>query len=103
MHRESKKISRVELYEQVWTVPMARLAKDYGLSDVGLAKICKKERIPRPPRGYWARKETGLEPRKIPLPPGDRDRVIEINPSSGLQTKPQGTVPQELLTLSIKG
>ena len=39
MDRESKKISRTELYEQVWTVPMARLAKDYGLSDVGLAKI----------------------------------------------------------------
>jgi len=41
MDRESKKISRAELYEQVWTVPMTRLAKDYGLSDVGLAKICK--------------------------------------------------------------
>ena len=80
MDRESKKISRAELYEQVWTVPMARLAKDYGLSDVGLAKICKKERIPRPPRGYWARKAGGYNVKQLPLPKGE-DVIIEITPN----------------------
>jgi hypothetical protein len=34
----AKKVSWRELYEQVWAVPMARLAKEYGLSDSGLAK-----------------------------------------------------------------
>jgi hypothetical protein len=43
----------------VWKTPITRLAKEYGLSDVGLAKICKKHDIPRPPRGYWAKKEGG--------------------------------------------
>jgi hypothetical protein len=38
MEDGSKKVSRRELYEQVWAVPMARLAKEYGLSDSGLAK-----------------------------------------------------------------
>ncbi len=41
------KIIRHELYEQVWTLPMSRLAKQYGLSDVGLAKICKRHNIVR--------------------------------------------------------
>ncbi len=38
---------------------MARLAKDFGLSDVGLSKICDRHRVPTPPRGYWAKKEAG--------------------------------------------
>lgn len=81
MDRESKMISRAELYNQVWEIPMMNLAKQYGLSDVGLAKICKKHNIPRPPRGYWMKLEAGMEPRKIPLPHGDPDMIIEITPS----------------------
>lgn len=42
MAREKKTVTREQLYEQVWEMPMSQLAKEYGLSDVGLAKICKK-------------------------------------------------------------
>src|SRR5208337_2792418 len=42
-------LSREELYERVWSEPMRTIAPEFGLSDVGLAKICKKHRIPRPP------------------------------------------------------
>ena len=49
-------INRKELYKKVWEMPITQLSKEYGLSDVGLAKICKKHNVPRPPRGYWARK-----------------------------------------------
>lgn len=52
-------IDRKELYKKVWETPITQLAREYGLSDVGFAKICKKYNIPRPPRGYWARKEAG--------------------------------------------
>jgi hypothetical protein len=78
MDRKSTTISRSELYEQVWTVPMARLARSYGLSDVGLAKICKKNAIPRPGRGYWARKEAGQKLQRTPLPKKEIDGSIEI-------------------------
>jgi len=44
---------REMLYQEVWTEPMFQLAKKYGLSDVGLAKICRKLKIPRADRGYW--------------------------------------------------
>ena len=52
-------VSRETLYEQVWSTPMTKLAKEYGISDVALAKICKKLNVPYPGRGYWRRKETG--------------------------------------------
>ena len=40
--------NRERLYEEVWSEPVIVVAKRYGLSDVGLAKICKKLDIPRP-------------------------------------------------------
>lgn len=46
---------------------MRKLAKTYGLSDVGLAKVCTKHDIPRPPRGYWAQKQLGYSPEQTPL------------------------------------
>jgi len=47
------------LYDTVWREPMTKVAKAYGISDVGLKKICTKHGIPVPGRGYWARVEAG--------------------------------------------
>ena len=52
MENESITISRNELYEQVWKEPVSRLAPKYGISDVGLKKICRKLNVPTPPLGY---------------------------------------------------
>ena len=61
-------ITREELYRRVWETPMSKLAKEFGLSDVGLAKTCKRMDVPYPPRGWWARKAAGqkLVPTKLP-------------------------------------
>lgn len=76
-------IDRKELYKKVWETPITRLAREYGLSDVGFAKICKKYNIPRPPRGYWARKEAGYNIKRLPLPPGENVTIsITSNPYS---------------------
>jgi len=73
------KISRKELYEQVWTEPVTRPARRYGFSDVWLAKICRKNNMPGSPRGYWARKQSGQNIPKASLPKGIDDPVIEIH------------------------
>jgi len=78
----AKQITRSDLYQQVWETPIHQLSKKYGLSDVGLAKICKRHNIPRPPRGYWARLAAGQSPSKTPLPKPDQDERITIHPSS---------------------
>ena len=67
MGKKVKIISRLELYKRVWETPVTRLAKEYGLSDVGFAKICKKYNIPRPPRGYWAQKAAGQRMTNVKL------------------------------------
>lgn len=60
-------LSREDLYELVWSKPMLELAKDLGLSDVGLAKRCRKLGVPVPGRGYWARVAAGQEPHRPKL------------------------------------
>lgn len=47
---------RQELYNKVWKLPMRLLAKEFGVSNVALAKTCKKLHVPVPGRGYWAKK-----------------------------------------------
>lgn len=68
-HRQTKTVQRQALYEQVWAQPMTKVAKEYGISDVALAKICKKLNVPYPWRGYWRRKETGKAVKQLQLPP----------------------------------
>ncbi len=65
---ESRKITRTELYNKVWTIPMQKLADEFGFSDVGLAKLCKRHQIPVPGRGYWARLQFGQKPMRTRLP-----------------------------------
>jgi len=62
-------ISREELYRLVWSKPVVQIAKDLGISDVGVAKICKKLNIPKPGLGYWAKKQYGKRTRQKPLSP----------------------------------
>ncbi len=66
--RKAVTVSREDLFRQVWSTPMSRLAKDYGISGNGLAKICDRLKVPYPPRGYWAKKAAGKKVAQYRLP-----------------------------------
>ena len=59
---------REALYNEVWEQPAIKLAAKYGISAVMLGKVCRKLQIPRPGRGYWAKKEFGKPVQRLPLP-----------------------------------
>ncbi len=61
-------MKREALYNLVWSVPMTKLAREFQLSDRGMAKLCQRERIPVPPRGYWAKLAAGHAVKQTPLP-----------------------------------
>ena len=72
------KFTRSELYNLVWSEPMIKLAKRFGISDVALAKACRRIAVPVPERGYWARRQAGRSTVQRPLPPrgpGMQDEV----------------------------
>jgi hypothetical protein len=75
---------RNTLFQEVWAEPMLTVSKRYGISDVGLAKICRKLDIPVPPRGYWARIAHGQKITKpgLPVLKAGIPQSVEISPSS---------------------
>jgi hypothetical protein len=85
------KLSREQLYEEVWQTPIHRLCSKYGLSDVGLAKVCRRMDIPRPPRGYWRRRTTGAKTRRPSLQPAAAGTQLEVTFSH------RGTIPKKIV------
>lgn len=81
-------ITREQLYELVWSEPMQRLSKQIGISDVAIAKHCRKAGIPVPERGYWNKLQAGQKVTRTPLSQRDLGTINRIVMS--------GTLSQEL-------
>lgn len=77
-------MTRSELYLSVWAEPVMHVAKRIGISDRGLAEVCKRVDIPTPPRGYWRRIQTGQTPDRVPLPRPEDDSVVPFTVEGAL-------------------
>ena len=64
-------VTREKLYDDIWTEPITKVSKRYGVSDSYLIRILKNLNIPRPPRGHWAMVATGIHSDKPSLPPAN--------------------------------
>jgi len=91
-------LARTELYELVWSEPMTKLAKRFGISDVGLAKACRRACIPVPERGYWAKSRHGKKVQRQPLPPARSpgQETIVIEPPEPKPLLPKLELPPEV-------
>jgi hypothetical protein len=78
MEGDDRFYNREKLYKEVWEAPMTAVCKRYGVSDVALAKVCRKLNVPRPPVGYWAKKEAGKAPQQPELPAFDNPPKLYI-------------------------
>jgi len=60
---------------------VTHVAKEYGVSDVAIAKVRRKLNVPVPGRGYWAKKQYAHAVPRKPLP-GLRSRLwsLRTNP-----------------------
>lgn len=78
---------------------MSRFCHDLGLSDRGLAKLCSRESIPVPPRGYWAKLQFGkpvTKPPLGPLPDGHREWIPIAPTDSALGAEGREWLEQEM-------
>ena len=64
-------LTRKELFNEVWTFPLTKLADKYAISDSGLRKICVKHHIPLPKSGHWSKAKFGKAPKSPKLPPSN--------------------------------
>lgn len=77
MLNQTMKISRQQLYDEIWQVSVAGVARKYNLNYSKLIAKCKECDIPFPPAGYWTRKSMGKDISReiIELPPSDIEYV----------------------------
>jgi hypothetical protein len=89
-----REVSREQLYRELWSEPATAVAKRYGISDVGLTKVCRRYDIPKPGLGYWAKHEVGRAPTPPPLPPVQNSALETVFFESGNQPGPTQMVPE---------
>ena len=64
------RFDRERLYQEVWSEPAQKVATRYRISGVMLGNVCRQLNVPKPPRGYWAKKAAGKRvPRRPRLRP----------------------------------
>ncbi len=68
---------RAQLLDEVWAEPVSVVAPRYGLSDVGLKKLCARLQVPTPTRGHWAKVKAGRG-----IPPKPKLKASEAIPVS---------------------
>jgi hypothetical protein len=97
--------NRDELYQKVWEQPMLRVAEQYGVSSVAVAKACRKLSVPVPGRGHWAKLAHGKPGVKKPnLPKLDKVPVVyrserpQLKQNVSNQTNPDLAAIDELLS-----
>jgi len=63
------RLTREELYQMVWDMPMTDIAKKYMISDVGFRKLCIRLNIPFPKSGDWTKIRSGhfVERPELPI------------------------------------
>lgn len=87
-------LSREELYEKVWSLPLSQLAKSFGIPTAVLAKVCRNHNIPVPSGAYWRSIELKLPVEHTPLPPLEN---VEQKPAP-LNRDEKPPKPQKQLT-----
>lgn len=89
-------VNRKALYEMVWSEPMLKVGERFGVSSSYMARVCTVLNVPRPERGYWAKRAVGKAPEKQALPsprPGD---LLEWTRGTALDAQSARGLPQPL-------
>ncbi len=75
--RQLNTLTREELFDLIWSKPATKLVVEFGISDVAVHKRCTKLNVPCPPRGYWAKLESGKAPKRPELPPSVEEQLAK--------------------------
>lgn len=77
MTKKTITLSRQTLYDEIWQMSVAGVARKYHLNYAKLIAKCKESNIPFPSSGYWTKKSMGkdVSGEVIALPPADNENV----------------------------
>lgn len=72
---QASKITREQLYNEIWEISVAGVAKKYNANYNDLLKLCKEADVPVPPSGYWVKLQFGKPVEQISLP---ESSIVEV-------------------------
>ena len=82
MDTKIKEISRKQLFDEIWEISLAGVARKYDLNYSKLRNKCRDEDIPIPSSGYWTRKNMGKDVSgEKPILTGLIDKVVILSMS----------------------
>jgi hypothetical protein len=61
------KLSREQLHDLVWSMPMTEIARRSGVRDQHIARACDSAEVARPSAGYWQKVEHGKSVTRMAL------------------------------------
>lgn len=71
-----KRITRGELYRELWRAPMSKLATAWGIPTASIVRAAELMNVPRPATGYWQLVKLGRNAAPEPLPAADTDTIM---------------------------
>lgn len=75
----NKSILRKDLYNQVWSLPLNKLAPKFDLTPTLLKTICLKNDIPLPEVGHWIKLKHSVDNPAKPLPSPSENYLINFD------------------------
>lgn len=73
------KLSRKQIYDDIWELSVAGVARKYNLNYARLIESCKSNNIPFPSSGYWTRRNMGKDvSSEIIALDGEEDELIAL-------------------------
>ena len=89
-------LSRKELYEEIWKISVAGVAKKYGIPYAKCLAQIKEAKIPIPPPGYWTKISYGKQVEQTPLQ-GNEDEVVMLSAEARRYQTSAAEKPEEPL------
>lgn len=81
--------TRKKLYEEIWKLSVAGVARKYGIPYAKCLAQVKEAQIPVPPSGYWTKINFGKLVEQTPLP-GDGDATVILQKDDSQRANPTG-------------
>ena len=90
------KLSRIQLYDEIWLLSVAGVARKYNLNYGRLIESCQKAGIPYPTSGYWTKKNFGKDVSSdiVPLK-GDENLLVELATNNSEIKRIKNVKPEE--------
>ena len=89
------KLSRKQLYDEIWLFSVAGVARKYNLNYSRLIRSCKEAGIPYPSSGYWTRKNMGKDvSSEIVTLNGDENLLVELATNNSVTKKAKKVKPE---------